>query len=440
MKRFLIGLLLFCVTVVAFLIHPVAGFASATLAMALPAGTDPNDLDILKAEAEKLEQKMNKLVDPLIEKLAKLDPASAEYKAAMEAELKPVWEKYEKLQKQADALDLKLQKANVPDDNAPVYEQVMHLVKGMEWVKTWKETKRGATLDLKGIDLMNTKTSTVTRVTDTIPPQFTPLQYVPGLRFHIRDLMPVGQATSSTIWMPYESATTNGIARVAEGALKPQSDFTPAVTKWAVEKIATWIKFSEEILEDMPQFTSYITSRWIELLKQAEDYKLLYGTGSSDIKGVAVSGTAWVDDLADSKVDRIMVLDSATTQVQTAGFTPNYILVHPTTAMHIRQTRDSDGGFIWPPYFGNQAMVINGATIIPHPKVTVGDFIVGDFSMGCQLWDRKAANIKFYDQNEDDAKYNLILAVIEERLALVTYQSTAFCVGHFTSALAQGSA
>ena len=76
--------------------------------------------------------------------------------------------------------------------------------------------------------------------------------------------------------MPYESAFTNGIARVAEGALKPESDFTPAVTKWAIEKIATWIKFSEEILEDMPMFTSYLTTRWLELFKQAEDTKLLY--------------------------------------------------------------------------------------------------------------------------------------------------------------------
>jgi hypothetical protein len=60
--------------------------------------------------------------------------------------------------------------------------------------------------------------------------------------------------------------------------------------------------------------------------------------------------------------------------------------------------------------------------------------------MGAQIWDRKAANITFYDQNEDDAKYNLIMAVIEERLALITYASTAFCFSSFGSALARGSA
>jgi len=400
------------------------------------------EIKALELEAEKLESKMNKLVDPLIKRLEKLEPTSPEYKAALENELKPVYEKFVKLQERADELDVKLQKMNVPNPDAPVYDQVKALIEKMEWTKGWKESKKGGMLDLKGVDLMNTKASTVTRVTDTIPPQFTPLQYVPGYRFHLRDLLPVGQASSNTIWMPYESAVTNGIARVGEGALKPQSDFTPSVVKWNIEKIATTIKFSEEILEDMPQFTSYITTRWIELLKQAEDYKLLYGNGSNDIKGLMVSGTAWVDDLASAAVDRFMVLDSAITQCQKAGFSPNNILLNPTDAMLLRQSRDSDKNFIfpWPVVTGAAPLVINGATVLIHNKVTADDFLVGDFAMGAQLWDRKAANIKFYDQNEDDAKYNLILAVIEERLALVTYQATAFVYGNFTSALAKGSA
>lgn len=398
-------------------------------------------LEVLQQEAEKLEKKMTKLVDnkidPLLEKLAKMGEVTPE----MAEELKKYGHKFTDLQKQCDELDLKLQKANVPTKDAPVFEQVMNLVKGMDWVSKWKSDKRGGTLELKGIDIMDTKASTVTRVTDTIPPQFTPFQYVPGRRFHIRDLMPIGQATSNTIWMPYESAITNAYARVAEGAQKPQSDATPAVVKWPVEKIATWIKFSEEILEDMPQFTSYLTTRWIELLKQAEDVKLLYGTGSSDIKGLTVAAAAYVDVLADSKVDRYMVLDAAVTQCKVAGFFPNYIFLNPVDYMKLRQTRDTTGQ----PYFlmamgMNQPLTINGATIIEHPAVTSGDFLVGDTAAGCQLWDRKAANVKFYDQDDTNAQYNLITAVFEERLALVTYFSTAFVFGDFTSALAKGSA
>ena len=245
------------------------------------------ELDLIAKQAEAIEKKMNAIVDPLIKRLEKSD----EITPALEEKIKAANEKYQEMQKQLDALDLKLQKANVPDQHAPLTEQIDHVISKAEWLANFKESKKGAgKFDLKGIDIH--QKATVTRVTDTIAPQFTAFQYVPGRRFHVRDILPVGQTTSSQIWMPYESATTNGIARVAEGALKPASDFTPAVTKWPVEKIATWIKFSEEILEDMPMFTSYLTTRWLELLKQAEDTKLLYGTGSSDIKGLTVAASA----------------------------------------------------------------------------------------------------------------------------------------------------
>lgn len=397
-----------------------------------------NEKDILQQEADKLERKMQKLVDgkidPLLEKLAKMGEVSPE----MVEELKKYGEKFTALQKQCDELDVKLQKANVPNQDAPIYEQIMHVVKETTWIKDWKTTKRGGELSLKGIDLMNTKTAgTVTRGTDTIPPQFTALQYVPGRRTHIRDIVPVGTTSSSTIWMPYESAITNGLARVAENGQKPQSDMTFATVKWPIEKIATFIVFSEEILEDMPQFTSYITGRWIELLKQLEDTKLLYGTGSSDIKGLTVAAATYVDVLADAAIDRWMVLDAAVTQVQAANYSPNYILLHPTTAMQLRQERETTHGFT---IAMGSPMVINGCTVIPHAAMTAGDFLVGDFSMGCMLWDRKSANIRFYDQDGTNAQLNAITAVIEERLALVTYQSTAFCFGDFTSALAKGSA
>lgn len=364
-----------------------------------------DEIKTLETEANKLQIKMRSMVDPL--------------------------------QKQIDEIDIKLQKQGISSTGAPVFDQVMRVVKNADWITSFKSTKRGGNLDFSGMDLMTKDAGTVTRVADTIPPQFTNFQYVPGRRVHVRDLLPTGQATSSTIWMPYESAITNGIARVAESGLKPASDFTPSVVKWDIEKIATTVKFTQEMLEDFPQFTSYITTRWIELLKQAEDQKLLYGTGSNDIKGLTVAASAYVDVLADSAVDRWMVLDAAATQVQTAGFTPNYILVHPTTALQIRQTRESTQGFLVDP---TKPMMVNGATIIPHPAMTAGDFLAGDFSAGAMLWDRKSANITFFDQNEDDAKYNRILAVIEERLALVTYQSSAFVFGSFTNALATGSA
>ena len=402
----------------------------------------------LTAAIEQTEKKLDALVDPLIKRIEAIekDPNATELKNELKQyqldnkkTIDELLTNYKELQKQYDALDIDMQKGK----KETPYSIEKHLsditVKEdfQRYIKANKKTTN-FTMDLSGMDMK--VAGVVTRVTDTIPPQFTGLQYPPSRRFHVRDIIPAGTTSSSTIWMPYMTDTTNSIARVAESGEKVLSDFTPAVTKWAVEKIATTLKFSEEILEDMPGFISYVTTRWMELLKQAEDTKLLYGTGSSDIKGLTVSGAAYVDVFADSKVTMYDVLDGAATQIKTYNFTPDYILLHPTDALKLRSVKDTTGNYIFPPHMGGVPMQIGGAQIIETPAMTSGDFFVGDFAMGCQLFDRKSASITFFDQNEDDAKYNRILAVIEERLALVTYQSTAFCFGVFASALARGSA
>ena len=400
------------------------------------------ELDSIAAEAAKVETKMNSLIAPIEAKLAKLegeltDEKKKELTKQIESDMKAVNDKFLALQKQYDDLDIKMQKQSKVQYEHPIAEQIMSVAGKADWIKNWKDAKRGGTIDFTGIDIMGTKTGTVTRVTDTIPPQFTPLYY-PPVRRHIRDFLPTGTTTAPAIWMPYESSVNDGIARVAEGGAKPQSDFTIGVTKWAIEKIATYIVFSEEVLEDLPQFTSYITNRWIEKLKRVEDTKLLYGTGLSDIKGLCVASTAWSDDLASAAVDRLMVLDSACSQVRAHDYYPQYIFLHPTDAMKLRQTRATTYELITE-QFGSGNLPINGVPIIEHAAMTSGDFLVAD-TYGCMLWDRIAANIRFYDQDGNNAIYNLVTAVIEERAALVTYDANAFCFGSFASALARGSA
>lgn len=402
----------------------------------------------LTAAIEQTEKKLDALVDPLLKRIEAIekDPNATELKNELKQyqldnkkTIDDLLTNYKELQKQYDTLDMNMQKGKAEQPYSIEKHMGEIIVKEdfQRYIKANKKTSH-FTMDLSGMDMKTA--GVVVRVADTIQPQFTGLQYLPGRRFHVRDVIPAGTTSSSTIWMPYMTDTTNSIARVAESGEKVLSDFTPAVTKWAVEKIATTLKFSEEILEDMPGFISYVTTRWMELLKQAEDTKLLYGTGSSDIKGLTVSGAAYVDIFADSKVTMYDVLDGAATQIKTANFTPDYILLHPTDALKLRSVKDTTGNYIFPPHMGGVPMQIGGAQIIETPAMTVGDFLVGDFGMGCQLFDRKSASITFYDQNEDDAKYNRILAVIEERLALVTYQSQAFCFGVFASALARGSA
>lgn len=388
----------------------------------------------LELEQQKLEAKMNALVDPIIQKLESFKGEKAAEAEELKKQMEGINDSYKALQKMYDELDIKLQKAATgPNQDDPV-SQIKHAISEANFLKTKESAKRGGIIDLKGIDIMNTKVSV--RVTDTIAPQFTPFVYGPQRR-HIRDFLPVTTTTAPHIWMPYAGTETNNAARVAENAAKPESVFAAAVTKYPVEKIATFIVFSEEILDDMPGLIGYITTQWIEKLKRVEDTQLLYGTGSSQLYGLTAKATAYVDNNASAAIDRWMVLDTATTAIQAADFQPDTILMHPTTVKDLRQTRSTTYEFIRNPW---EPIVINGATVIPHAAMVAGDFLVGDFAMAAQIYDRQSANVRFYDQDSTNAQYNLITAVIEERLALVTYHATALCYGNFTVALAQGSA
>jgi len=85
--------------------------------------------------------------------------------------------------------------------------------------------------------------------------------------------------------------------------------------------------------------------------------------------------------------------------------------------------------------FGAEQPRIAGVPLIANTAVTTGDFLVGDFQMGAQLFDRQQSSIRFFEQDQDNA-----IVVASERLALAIYRPTAFVYGDFASALANGSA
>jgi HK97 family phage major capsid protein len=90
--------------------------------------------------------------------------------------------------------------------------------------------------------------------------------------------------------------------------------------------------------------------------------------------------------------------------------------------------------------FGAEQPRIAGVPLIANTAVTTGDFLVGDFSMGAQLFDRQQSSIRFFEQDQDNAIRNVVTVVASERLALAIYRPTAFVYGDFASALANGSA
>lgn len=265
--------------------------------------------------------------------------------------------------------------------------------------------------------------------------------FQPDRRVHMRQLLPVGTTSSNNVSYVEETAISNGVAVVAEGATKPQSDFTLTGKRAPVTKIATYLRITEELLEDLPGLTSYITNRFTTKLILEEDRQILTGSGvGANLTGIITAASSYVDVLGMTTVNRVDILVAAITQIAVSEYGADYILVHPRDYMYMALAKSTTGEYLFPGALTGAPMSIMGVPIVSSTLVAIDTFLVGDFAMGAMIFDRAQASVRFYDQDQDNAIKNLVTIVIEERLALPIFRPTAFVTGSFNAGLANGSA
>ena len=255
---------------------------------------------------------------------------------------------------------------------------------------------------------------------------------------HVRDFIATGQTTSNQVVYVRESSYTDSTAVVAEGTLKPNSGLTLETKIAPVVKIANYFKISEEMLTDIPQLMSYLGARATSKLLLVEDAQLMNGTGTGlNINGIATQATAFTGgNVRATTPNDFDVLRAAISQIRLKEYQANAIMMNPEDVATMDMTKDSQGRYVLPAMIGNVATGISGVPVIENTIMAPGNFLVGDFTMGVQVFFREGISIRVYDQNEDDAIKNLCTIVIEERLALCVYRPEVFVKGTFAAAIA----
>lgn len=311
-----------------------------------------------------------------------------------------------------------------------------------EKLKAFKDNRTPVSMELK--TLMNTK-ATMTQganLSGTVvePTRVPGVKYDPERRQRIRQFLPQGTTNSNAIWYIQETAFTDNTDVVAEGALKPENDLTLTQQSSPVTKIAAHFDVSEEMLEDISYLSSHISLRGTEKYYNKEDQQLLYGTGSSNqLTGLTVSATDYQLDqyIGDANAQEYDVLLEANKQVMESNYVPTANMISVSRYFDLLRRKDADGRYILPPgiTFENGVLRILGRPITATTALSDDDFLVGDLPMLTTLFDRTGVNVRFYDQNEDNAVKNLVTVVVEARLALPTYLPDAARYGDFSTAL-----
>lgn len=263
---------------------------------------------------------------------------------------------------------------------------------------------------------------------------------LPQRRLTIRDLIAPGRTGSNMIEYVKETGFTNNASPVSENPTndKPESDIDFELVQSGVKTIAHLVRASKQILDDAAQLSSYIDARLRYGLQLKEEFQLLKGSGAGNNlngiytqatayanPGVTVQNQTWIDQL------RLALL-----QAELAEYYADGIVLSPIDWAAIELTKDSQNQYILANPFGLAMPMLWSRPVVATQSMDAGDFLVGAFQLGAQVYDREDANVVISTEDKDNFSKNMITIRAEERLALAVYRPEAFVKGEFEAASA----
>jgi len=269
---------------------------------------------------------------------------------------------------------------------------------------------------------------------------------VPGFKFdpnrpqNMRQIIPNGSTGSDVVRFVKESGYSNGAAAANEGSTLGQTDFDMTATSVNVEKIGTYLRISDEMLNDTAQLTSYISNRVPAKLLEVEDDQILGGNGvAPNLNGLYNSGTNFDTSSSGAfyqsvdSANEFDVLVAAINQLALSNYKPNYILLNPTDFHKILLLKDSQSRYLKDQVYQGLQPSFMGVPVIINNEVNAGSFLVGDFN-SCQLWIRENLAVSFHREDGTNIRDGFVTVRCQERIALATYLPLGIIDGTFSTA------
>ena len=262
-----------------------------------------------------------------------------------------------------------------------------------------------------------------------VPEQSGGFTYPAQQELRVRSLIPSGSTSSNSIRTIQEAGYTNSAAPVAEGGTKPLSDLTFEEVITPVQKIAHRFKASMEILDDAPMLRSYIDGRGRYGLNLAEEGQLLTGNGTApNLNGLLPQATAYDNTTITGYTPATLVDDIrvAKLQVRKALYPASGVVMNPEDWAAIELLKETTNGYLFSSVTSGAAPMLWGMPVVVSDSMTAGDFLVGAFSLGAQIWDRMGMTVMVSTEDGDNFSENMVTILFEERLALEVSRPEAF--------------
>ena len=265
------------------------------------------------------------------------------------------------------------------------------------------------------------------------------VKFDPSKPSHIREILPIGSTDSDVVRYVKETAYSDGSSFKQEGATLGQTDFELEAKDANVRKLGTYLRVSEEMMDDYKQLVSYLSARVPNKIMAVEDTQILNGNGSNpDRFGLFTDGTAFSAGSfsgAVSNANEFDVLVASMNQLALANYQADYIVLNPTDFHKILLLKDTTNQYLKDQVYAGLQPNFMGVPVILNTACTAGKFLVGNFALGTQLWVREGISLGIFREDGINVREGFVTIRVKERVALTNYNPNAFVQGTFSSAI-----
>lgn len=358
---------------------------------------------------EQLEAKKKELID--LEPMLKAEDVTAETIEQGEALVKEIGELTAKIEKAEKANEI-LKNLGTDEETNTDTQEVKKMTEMEQFTKSAQEMtdrKSGVSMHMKAATDVVTGVQ-IADVDRSIAPQPT--------RRAVADYFTNTTISGNAITYFRQGAYEGVPAVTAEGAKKPQNSTSFEGITLPLSKIAAYIKETDEILYDAPFLASEVQNSLVYQIGKVEDSTVVGTIAGTSGTGVAEYDTANNETLADGVLGAILGIKAD------SAYDAAVVIVNPADLYALMSAKDQNGQYIGGGYFtgaygnGQYTMPTSiwGVPVIASSGITAGEALVAARE-AVKIWKKGGVDVRLFEQNEDDAIYNRVTLVGEERLA-----------------------
>lgn len=253
----------------------------------------------------------------------------------------------------------------------------------------------------------------------------------------VADLLPQARISGNAVtyfvetgWLNPSGGTAPGI--VSEGAKKPQGSDSFDPETEALVKIAGFAKETDEVLDDNDFLASAVEEVLRRKLIKAENAyvvgKITSGASSNTVEYAETSG----DTNATTQAMMEAILQAKSQIEENTDYTADLILMNSADAFAMAIAKDSNGQYYGGGWasgaYGNGSYNASvtpwGMRIFTSSAITAGEpYVISTEAL--KFYRKNDTAVRVYEQNEDDALYNRVTILAEERVLAVVKNAEA---------------